>query len=56
MSNPEPETPQPGEHESDQHEDMHNPDNYGSLSVEDDADGEIDPKKAEEKAGDQPNS
>lgn len=51
MSNPEPETPQSGEHE-----DMHNPENYGSLSVEDDTDGEIDPKKAEEKAADQPDS
>ena len=51
MSNPEPEAPQSGEHE-----DMHDPENYGGLSVEDDPDGEVDPKKAQEKADDQQQS
>ncbi len=33
-------------------EEMKDPDKYGSLSVEDDPDGEVDPKKAAEKSAD----
>lgn len=54
MSNPESETSESDQPASDQHQDMHDPENYGGLSIEDDPEGEIDPKKAEEKAGDQP--